>query len=216
MTGEPLDLVPANTALLIVDMQNDNLSPGGAASESGAVEHAREQDVVAHVRALAYAARAAGVPVFHNHFVVEPGAPGVGRNAPLFASISGGGMVVRGTWGATPVAGVEPRLGDFTLERARMSAFNGTQLDILLRNLGVSTVVVCGVWTNMAVEHTARDAADRGYRVVVVSDATSTINAEWQHAALNYALTNIATIATTEQVVAALQVAVQLAASKPG
>jgi gluconolactonase len=213
MAEQPLDLVPARTALLIVDLQNDNISPGGAASESGAVEHAREQDVVAHVRALADAARAAGAPVFHNHFVVEPGAPGIGRNAPLFASISGGGMVVRGTWGAAPVAGVEPQPGDFTLERARMSSFNGTQLDTLLRNLGVSMVVVCGVWTNMAVEHTARDAADHGYRVVVVSDATSTINDEWQQAALNYALTNIATVATTELVVAALRGAVKPALS---
>jgi len=67
----------------------------------------------------------------------------------------------------------------------------------MLRNLGVTDVIVVGVWTNMAVEHTARDAADRGYNVTVVADATSSINADWQYAALGYALTNIAVISNT-------------------
>ncbi|GAA4622405.1 hypothetical protein GCM10023113_03230 [Cellulomonas oligotrophica] len=90
------------------------------------------------------------------------------------------------------------------LDRIRMSPFHGTSLDTVLRNLGVTTVVVTGVWTNMAVEHSARDAADHGYEVVVVADATSSINAQWQEAALGFALTNIVTVATTAEVVAAL------------
>jgi ureidoacrylate peracid hydrolase len=61
-----------------------------------------------------------------------------------------------------------------------------------------------GVWTNMAVEHTARDAADFGYAVTVVSDATSSINADWHRVALGYALTNIADIRTAEEVAATL------------
>lgn len=87
----------------------------------------------------------------------------------------------------------------------RMSAFNGTSLDIMLRNLGVTHVVVVGVWTNMAVEHTVRDAADLGYAVTIVSDATSSINEDWQRAALRYALTNIASISDTAAVRVALQ-----------
>jgi ureidoacrylate peracid hydrolase len=63
---------------------------------------------------------------------------------------------------------------------------------------------VVGAWTNMAVEHTVRDAADHGYEVTIVSDATSTINADCQRAALEYALTNIATVATTAEVTQAL------------
>jgi gluconolactonase len=57
----------------------------------------------------------------------------------------------------------------------------------------------------MAVEHTVRDAADLGYRVTIVSDATSSINDDWQRAALGYALTNIATISDTASVAAALE-----------
>lgn len=81
-----------------------------------------------------------------------------------------------------------------------MSAFNGTQLDILLKNLGIKNVIITGVWTNMAVEHTARDAADYGYNVTIVTDGTATINDEWQKAAMNYAMNNIATKMSTQEV----------------
>lgn len=107
-----------------------------------------------------------------------------------------------GSWGAEPLEGLEPLEGEPVLLRNRMSAFNGSGLDVLLRNLDVRTVVVAGVWTNMAVEHTVRDAADHGYRAVLVTDATSSINEEWQHAATNFALTNIAQLVTTADVVA--------------
>ena len=84
-----------------------------------------------------------------------------------------------------------------TARRARAGAksdelLQRTTLDILLRNLGVTTVIVAGVWTNMAVEHTVRDAADHGYRTILATDATSSLSSDWQTAALNYALTNIA------------------------
>lgn len=64
--------------------------------------------------------------------------------------------------------------------------------------------VCCGAWTNWAVEHMCRDAADHGYEVVVVTDATATISEEFQNAALNYALTTVATRATAAEVTEAL------------
>ena len=76
-------------------------------------------------------------------------------------------------------------------------------LDAILRNAGVTDLLVAGVWTNMAVEHTVRDAADHGYRPILVTDATSSINADWQRAALSYALTNIAEFTTTGDVTGA-------------
>jgi nicotinamidase-related amidase len=96
--------------------------------------------------------------------------------------------------------GLEALPDEPVLIRNRMSSFNGTGLDVLLRNAGVSTVVVAGVWTNMAVEHTVRDAADHGYRAVVATDATSSINADWHEAALSYALTNIAELQATAEI----------------
>ena len=94
------------------------------------------------------------------------------------------------------------------VEKQRMSAFNFTTLDTKLRGLGATTIVCCGAWTNWAVEHTCRDGADHGYEVVLVSDATATISDEWQAAAFAFALTRIADLVTTDEVVNALGAAV--------
>ena len=85
-----------------------------------------------------------------------------------------------------------------------MNGFYETRLDILLRGLGAETLIITGAWTNMSIEHTARHAADAGYRAVVASDGTSTVNDEWQHAALNYAMQNVAVVGTCAEIAAAL------------
>jgi len=85
-----------------------------------------------------------------------------------------------------------------------MSSFNCTTLDTKLRGLGATTVIVCGAWTNWAVEHTCRDAADLGYETIVVTDGTATISEEFQRAALDYALTTVATRATVDELIAVL------------
>jgi gluconolactonase len=134
--------------------------------------------------------------------VDEPGHVDSTRNAELFRGIIEADGLVRGTWGVRPVEGLEPRDGDVVVEKQRMSAFNSTTLDTKLRGLGARTIVVCGAWTNFAVEHTCRDGADHGYDVVVVSDGTAAISDEWQEAAMSYALTRIAEIATVGEVTA--------------
>ena len=110
-----------------------------------------------------------------------------------------------GSWGAQIVDELTPVDGDIVLDRTRMSVFNGTGIDNMLRNLGVRTLLVVGAWTNMAVEHTIRDAADYGYEVTIVTDATSSLSAEWQDAAVGFALTNIATASDTATVTTALR-----------
>lgn len=199
-----VSLNPKTSALLIQDLQNDVITEGGVWSDSGAPIHAKSQNVVENVKELAAQARAAGVPVIHVWYIVEEGAPGVKQNAPLFTDLRQSGAVVRGTWGAAPADGLEAQPGDFVVEKTRMNGFWGTNLDNILRAVGCETLVITGAWTNMSIEHTARHAADAGYEVVVVSDGTSTVNEEWQHAALNYALTNVAQVATAAETGAAL------------
>jgi gluconolactonase len=195
-------LEPAATALLVIDLQNDTVGEAGAFASSGAAAYAREHDVVANATRLADAFRAAGAPVIHIWHVDEPGHVDSTRNAELYRSIADADALVRGSWGAEPL--VVPAPGDAVVEKQRMSSFNSTTLDTKLCGLGVTTVVCCGAWTNWAVEHTCRDAADHGYAVVVVTDATATISEEFQRAALDYALTTVATRATTGEVIEAL------------
>jgi gluconolactonase len=190
--------------MVIQDMQNDVIIEGGAFADSGAPAHATSQNAVENAKGLAAACRAAGVPVIHIWYIVEDGAPGLKQNAPLFEGVKSANALVRGTWGAAPADGLEPQPGDHVVEKMRMNGFYETRLDILLRGLGVETLVISGAWTNMSIEHTARHAADAGYRAVVASDGTSTVDDEWQNAALNYAMQNVATVATCAEIARAL------------
>ena len=199
-----LDLDPARCALIIQDMQNDVLSEGGAFAESGSPQHAREQNVVENIRRLAEACRARGVMVVHVHFLVERGSPGLTLNAPLFEGLADANALVRGTWGAAPVESLEPKPGDHVVTKMRMSAWEGSSLETVLKSGGRDVVIDTGAWTNMSVEHTARTGADKGYYMVVPEDACSTMSADWHAASIGYALQNVAIVTRTDEVIAAL------------
>ncbi|HUC17069.1 MAG TPA: cysteine hydrolase [Acetobacteraceae bacterium] len=204
-SDEALRINRATASVIIQDLQNDVITEGGAFASSGAPKHAASQRIVANVAQLAKEARALGVPVIHVHYIVEPGAKGLKLNAPLFRGVRDANAVVRGTWGAAPVAGLEPQEGDFVVEKMRMNGFYNTKLETLLRGLGAETVIITGAWTNMSIEHTARHAADAGFEVIVASDGTSTVNDEWQKAGLNYALTNVGRTPSCAEIIAALR-----------
>jgi gluconolactonase len=204
MSADELRLDAARCALIIQDMQNDVVMEGGAFAASGSPAHCREQNAIDNVRRLADACRARGVMVIHVWFIVEPGAPGVTLNAPLFKGLVEGSAMVRGTWGAAPVPGLERQAGDHVVEKMRMSAWEGTSLETILKSGRRDTVIVTGAWTNMSIEHTARTGADKGYVMIVPEDGCSTMNADWHNASINYALQNVATVTRTDAVIAAI------------
>ena len=197
-------LTPKKTALIIQDLQNDIIIDGGAFASSGAPAHAKKQNIVENVKKLAAVMRKAGGVVIHVHYIVEPGAPGLKLNAPLFREMAESKGCVRGTWGAAPAEGLEPQKGDLLVEKMRMNGFHGTRLDTLMQGFGIDNIVITGAWTNFSVEHTARHGADSGYEVVVATDGTSTINDEWQNAGINFALQNIADRWSCEEIIQAL------------
>ncbi len=202
MSGE-FTLDASRCALILQDLQNDVIIDGGAFAESGSPTHAREQDVVKNARRLADACRSKGIPVIHVWYIVEEGAPGLKLNAPLFAGVAEGALV-RGTWGAAPAEGLEPQEGDFIVEKMRMSAWQGTNLENILAGTGRDTIIVSGAWTNMSIEHTARTGADKGYYMVVPSNACSTMSADWHDASINYALQNVSTVTDVDSIIEAL------------
>jgi gluconolactonase len=204
MNEEALTLDPARCALIIQDMQNDVMMEGGVWEDTGAPEHAKEQNVVENIKGLADACRSKGIPVLHVWYIVEEGAPGLKLNAGLFQGVKETGGLVRGSWGAAPAEGLEPQKGDFVVEKMRMNAWEGTRLESLLKGLGRDTVIVTGAWTNMSLEHTARTGADKGYHMIVPEDGCSTMNAEWHNASINFALQNVSTVTTCGAVTEAL------------
>ena len=204
MNEDALTLDAARCALIIQDLQNDVISDGGAFAESGSPEHAKEQNVVENVKALAETCRSKGIPVIHVWYIVEEGAPGLKLNAPLFQGVKDGNALVRGTWGAAPAEGLEPQDGDVVVEKMRMSAWEGTKLELVLNGLGRDTIIVTGAWTNMSIEHTSRTGADKGFFVVVPANGCSTMNPDWHNASVNFALQNVSTVTTCGAVTEAL------------
>jgi gluconolactonase len=86
----------------------------------------------------------------------------------------------------------------------RMSAWEGSSLETVLKSGGRDTIINTGAWTNMSVEHTARTGADKGYTMVTPEDACSTMNADWHRASIDYAQQNVAVVTRTDDVIRAL------------
>ena len=179
---------PKRSALIINDMQVDAIGPEGAFADLGAPEHAKSQNVVEQVNRLADAARKIGMPVIWVVHYETASHADTKTNCAVFKAIVEADSLVKGSKGAELVPGCEPQDGDLIVEKQRMSAFAGTALDAKLRGLGVEKIVISGAWTNFSVEGTARQGADLGYEVVVVTDGTVTMNDEWQNVALKHAL----------------------------
>src|SRR5688500_19534057 len=106
--------------VIIQDLQKDVMIDGGAFAEPGSPEHAKEQNVVENVKALAETCRSKGIPVLHVWYIVEDGSPGLKIIAPLVAGVKDSNALVRGTWGAAAAEGLEPQGGDSVVEKVRV------------------------------------------------------------------------------------------------
>lgn len=151
---------PQTTALIVVDMQNDFVTEGGALL----VPTAR-QSIGAIERLLALA-RAHRMAIFYTQDTHELGDP----EFPLW-----GEHVLRGSWGWRIIDELAPRSGERVIEKLRYDGFFGTSLDHELRTKEIKTVIVCGTVANICVLHTIGSAALRGYQVVLPVDAISAI-----------------------------------------
>jgi nicotinamidase-related amidase len=167
---EPSASLPAKTtAILIVDMQNDFVTTGGALVVAGAAE------TVPAIQNLAARARRAKARVFYTQDSHAPG----DLEFPIW-----GEHVLEGTWGWQIVDALAPSPGDRVVRKLRYDGFFGTSLDHELRMAGITSLIVCGTVANICVLHTAGSAALRGYRVVVPVDGISAITPFDREAAL--------------------------------
>ncbi len=105
------------------------------------------------------------------------------RHGRLFRKVAELGAVKLGSWGAEPYEGFEPLPGETRLIHKGNSAFFATGLDAILEARAVTDLTVCGLATQFSVEHTVRDATDRGFRVTVLRDCCASANAEAAEAA---------------------------------
>ncbi len=171
------------TAVLVVDMINDFVT--------GALGSERARSIVPKIGRLLEEARREGAPIV---YVTDAHLPGVDREFEVW-----GEHAVEGSWGAEVVDELRPREGDHRLYKRRYSAFYATGLDALLRELGVGSVVLTGVVTNICIQHTAADAFFRGYRVVVPRDCVEAASDELQEASLAFMMEMYGAEVTTSE-----------------
>lgn len=183
-----------HTALIVIDMQNCFLHPEGTFAKLG-VDVAPLREAIPGCAALAAGARRAGVPVIHVHTIWRPDFRDAGLIwNELKRPMRDAGALVAGSFDAQIVDELTPEPSDFLVVKHRYSGFYGTDLEVLLSSLFITAVVLCGVTTNICVETTARDAAQRNYRTYVVRDATAEVDpAKHDHAlsTLEYAFCRI-------------------------
>ncbi len=117
------------------------------------------------------AARAAGIPVIYVTVGFRPGHPEVSARNRSFSAVAAAGRFAEGDPAAEIHPAVAPAPGDLTVTKRRVSAFAGSDLDVLLRGLGAGTLVLSGIATSGVVLSTLRQAADLDYRLVVLADA---------------------------------------------
>lgn len=162
----------ARTAVLALHYQNEVLHPQGRIRVGVNDEAVRERVIDGATRLLA-SARKAGLPLAHVRIAFRPDYADCPTNTPIFRRTVELGAVKDGEWGSEFLTGLEPKTqnGEFIFTHQRISAFAGTSLDLILRELDIRRVIVAGVATHSVVEHTVRDAADRGYEVAIAADA---------------------------------------------
>jgi biuret amidohydrolase len=196
-------VAPGHTALVLQEVQNGVV--GERSALPALADAAAAVGLIPHCAALARAARAAGVPVFHCTAETRDDLKGANRNARLFLGVrktpvplSPGSDAVQ-----VPAAiGVDP--GDIVLPRHHgLGPMTGTQLDSMLRNLAVTTIVGVGVSVNIGMTNFAFDAVNRGYQFVMPTDAVAGVPADYAAAVIANTLSLVATLTTTNAVVAA-------------
>ena len=199
----PLTLDTGKTALIVVDMQNAFLGEEGSMNKVG-LDITYLQKTAEPVRQLVDACHKANIPVIFTRYALRPDFKDAGCLVELFPALKDVNSIVSGTWDAEldERLGVKP--GDFIVDKTRYSAFYNTNLEVILRGLGVDTVVVCGVTTEICVESIVRDAFFRDYRIVVPEDAVAAIDPLRHEGTLRTIRFGFGTVTTVDEITRAI------------
>lgn len=174
-------------ALLVIDMQNAFCHPDGSFARMTAgtpLSIAMCEEAVPGCARLRAHAHRTGAPVIYTRFVYHPDYIDGGVLVAKYPDIPRENALAAGSWDAEIVDALRPEPSDVVIDKSRYSAFHSTRLPAILTSLGVNTLVLCGVTTNICVESTARDAAQHDYHVVVVADAVGELTRERHENAL--------------------------------
>jgi len=158
------------TAVLVIDMINDFVT--------GVFKNERATKIIPNIKRLLEFSRKQGVPII---YATDAHLPNVDTEFEVW-----GPHAVKGSWGAKIIDELKPEKGDFRVLKRMYSAFQGTDLDTLLRELKIDTLILTGVVTDICIQHTAADAFFKGYRIIVPQDCVEAVDAPTQDAAIKF------------------------------
>jgi len=177
-----------STAILMVDMLNDFLKPGGKmVLDTGKV-------IIEPSSRLIERARNNRIPIV---YVNDSHRPGLRQDREFKKRAE---HCIEGTWGAEVIRELKPQEGDFVVKKRRFSGFYETDLDLTLKDLEIDTVVIIGVVTNICVRSTVHDAFFRGYQVIVPRDCVIATGEREQESSLYDIQTHFGEVTTLERV----------------
>lgn len=201
----PVDLQalldPAHTAVVTMELQEGVV--GASARIPALAEEVAAQHVVEHAATVLHAARRAGARVVHCTAEFRPDGAGSVDNSPLMRMLSKGGPhPLVGSDAAALMPDLGPEASDLISSRSHgLTPFPGTDLDAVLRNLGIHTVVAMGVSLNVGVLGLVTGAVDLGYEAVVVTDAVAGVPRAYGEQVLEHSLAVLATRLTSREIV---------------
>ena len=201
----PLDLAalvdPSHTAIVTSEVQNGVV---GERSALPALAEVAAAEMLPSLARLLPVARAAGVQVVHCTAYRRADGKGANHNARLFMGVRKSPVsLLPGTVEVNVVPELGPEPEDLVLTRTHgLDPMAGTDLDPVLRNLGIRTIVVTGVSVNVAVTNLVMDAVNRGYHVVLPRDAVCGIPRDYADAVIDHTLALLAAVPTTDELVA--------------
>jgi nicotinamidase-related amidase len=191
-------LEPSTTAVVTSEIQNGVIGPGSSLPELAK----NAQAVLPNIARLVEGGRAAGARIIHCTAIRRPDGQGTNANARLFQYMGKAKNPLHpGSDASRIVPQVKLAESDIVLERLHgISPFHGTELDFVLRNLGVVTIVALGVSVNVAITNLAFDAVNASYQVVIPRDGVAGFPAEYAEAVFDNTLSAIATLVRTDEI----------------
>jgi nicotinamidase-related amidase len=174
-----MSLNPNETAVVLIEYQNDFISEGGALHDavSAVMEHT---DMLANTKSAVAEARSSGAAILHAPISFAEGYGEINANPyGILAGVVASNAFIKGSWGADIVDDLAPAEGDIVVEGKRgLDAFASTNLDFILRSKGIKNVALGGFLTNCCVESTMRSAYERGFNVFTLTDCVAATSVE--------------------------------------
>jgi nicotinamidase-related amidase len=186
-----------DSALLLLDLQNEMVDPNGKIGGGGLAKIVEERGVLANATRAADRARGGGIPVVFVRLGFREDYADALSVAPRIARLKGHGAAILGTWGTEFPSAIAPRPEDLVITKQCVNPFYGTGLLNWLFCRKVKRIIIGGVATNLVVESTARAADDAGLAVTVLEDCCAAPNAAWHQFAVDNMLPLFAELSTS-------------------